>query len=250
MRIAAIQLAYGDDESLHGPHRAGRGDGACRGRCRPGRATGVVVGRRLLLPRAGRTGRRPSAERSPRRWPMPRGTPASWLHGGSIASSRPPAETGPEGKSLWNTSVLFGPGRVARRDLPKDPPLRVRRWRAHADGGRRRTSWCWTPRRAAGRAVDLLRPALPGALSGTGGRGAPLSSYRLRGRRHEWACGRCCARSSRRGPVPGDRLQHRGHARRARRWAGTRRWSARPARRWPWPGLLKRCSALGSTWMR
>lgn len=37
-----------------------------------------------------------------------------WLHGGSIAEHPASGETGPEGKSLWNTSVLISPdGSVA-----------------------------------------------------------------------------------------------------------------------------------------
>ncbi|WP_446666815.1 carbon-nitrogen family hydrolase [Flexivirga sp. B27] len=32
-----------------------------------------------------------------------------WLHGGSIAEHPASGETGPEGKSLWNTSLLFAP---------------------------------------------------------------------------------------------------------------------------------------------
>jgi len=108
MRIAAIQLAYDDSESL-----ADRTD----------RVVGLVraeAGAELVvLPELWSAG-----GFSYREWPS-RSQDVSgsvvtaladaardagvWLHGGSIAEHPASGETGPEGKSLWNTSVLIAP---------------------------------------------------------------------------------------------------------------------------------------------
>ena len=108
MRIAAIQLAYGDDESL--TDRTERVVAMVRAEA----GADLVV-----LPELWSAG-----GFSYRDWPERSqdvgGAVASaladaardagvWLHGGSIAEQPASAETGPEGKSLWNTSVLFAP---------------------------------------------------------------------------------------------------------------------------------------------
>ncbi|GGB30327.1 hydrolase [Flexivirga endophytica] len=113
MRIAAIQLAYDDDESL--TERTERVVGLVRGE------TGADL---VVLPELWSAG-----GFSYRDWParsqdvggavVSALTEAArdagvWLHGGSIAEHPSSGETGPEGKSLWNTSVLIAPdGSVA-----------------------------------------------------------------------------------------------------------------------------------------
>ncbi len=113
MRIAVIQLAYGDDESL--ADRTSRVCDLVRGE----EGADLVV-----LPELWSAG-----GFSYRDWPSRSqdvgGSVVSavadaardagvWLHGGSIAEHPESGETGPEGKSLWNTSVLFAPdGAVA-----------------------------------------------------------------------------------------------------------------------------------------
>lgn len=113
MKIAVIQLAYDDAESL-----ADRTD----------RVVGLVRAEAgadlVVLPELWSAG-----GFSYREWParsqdiggvvVAALTAAArdagvWLHGGSIAEHPASGETGPEGKSLWNTSVLISPdGSVA-----------------------------------------------------------------------------------------------------------------------------------------
>lgn len=108
MRIAVVQLAYGDDESLE--ERTDRVVSLVRGEA----GTDLVV-----LPELWSAG-----GFAYRDWPARSqdvgGAVVSalaaaardagvWLHGGSIAERPASGEAGPEGKSLWNTSVLFGP---------------------------------------------------------------------------------------------------------------------------------------------
>ncbi|HWC22105.1 MAG TPA: carbon-nitrogen family hydrolase [Flexivirga sp.] len=108
MRIAVIQLAYDDDESL--TDRTDRVVGLVRAEA----GADLVV-----LPELWSAG-----GFSYRDWPARSqdvgGAVVSalagaardagvWLHGGSIAEHPATGETGPEGKSLWNTSVLFSP---------------------------------------------------------------------------------------------------------------------------------------------
>ncbi|MFC6705002.1 carbon-nitrogen family hydrolase [Flexivirga alba] len=108
MRIAAIQLAYGDDESLE--ERTSRVCDLVRAEA----GADLVV-----LPELWSAG-----GFSYRDWPARSqdvsGSVVSslagaareagvWLHGGSIAEHPDSGETGPEGKSLWNTSVLLAP---------------------------------------------------------------------------------------------------------------------------------------------
>lgn len=113
MRIAAIQLAYGDTESL--AERTRRVVSLVRAES----SSDLVV-----LPELWSAG-----GFSYREWPSRSqdvqgdvvaalGCAARdagvWLHGGSIAEHPASGETGPEGKSLWNTSVLIAPdGSVA-----------------------------------------------------------------------------------------------------------------------------------------
>lgn len=108
MRIAAIQLAYDDNESLE---------------VRTSRVSDLVRAESgadfVVLPELWSAG-----GFSYRDWPgrsQDVGGPVVtaladaardagvWLHGGSIAERPASGETGPEGKSLWNTSVLFAP---------------------------------------------------------------------------------------------------------------------------------------------
>ncbi|RNI25403.1 carbon-nitrogen family hydrolase [Flexivirga caeni] len=113
MRIAVVQLAYDDTESVAE---------------RTARVTGLVHAESgadlVVLPELWSAG-----GFSYRDWPQRSqdlGGPVIaaladaardagvWLHGGSIAEHPSSGETGPEGKSLWNTSVLIAPdGRVA-----------------------------------------------------------------------------------------------------------------------------------------
>lgn len=108
MRIAAVQLAYDDTESL-----ADRTDRVVS-LVRAESSADLVV-----LPELWSAG-----GFSYREWPVRSqdvsGSVVSalagaardagvWLHGGSIAEHPESGETGPEGKSLWNTSVLIAP---------------------------------------------------------------------------------------------------------------------------------------------
>jgi len=60
------------------------------------------------------------------------------LHAGSIIERPAGGERGPEGKDLWNTSLVFAADGGAGRDLPQDPPFRLWTGRTVADGGRGR----------------------------------------------------------------------------------------------------------------
>lgn len=113
MRVSIIQLAYDDSESL--AERTDRVAGLVRAEA----SSDLVV-----LPELWSAG-----GFSYRDWPARSqdigGFVVSalaaaardagvWLHGGSIAEHPASGETGPEGKSLWNTSVLLAPdGSVA-----------------------------------------------------------------------------------------------------------------------------------------
>lgn len=113
MRIALIQLAYGDAESL--PDRVERVTALVRAQ------TGADL---VVLPElwsAGGFSYREWDERSQDiAGPVVTALAAAardagvWLHGGSIAEHPDSGEIGVEGKSLWNTSVVFAPdGEVA-----------------------------------------------------------------------------------------------------------------------------------------
>ena len=108
MRIAAIQLGYDDTESL--------GDRTDRVVTLVRAEAGADL---VVLPELWSAG-----GFSYREWPSRSqdvsGSVVSalagaardagvWLHGGSIAEHPATGETGPEGKSLWNTSVLIAP---------------------------------------------------------------------------------------------------------------------------------------------
>ncbi|NNG38632.1 carbon-nitrogen family hydrolase [Flexivirga sp. ID2601S] len=108
MRVCLIQLAYDDDESL--AERTRRVAGLVR------EQAGADL---VVLPELWSAG-----GFSYREWPERsqdvRGEVAQalaaaaadagvWLHGGSIAERPDSGETGPEGKSLWNTSLVFSP---------------------------------------------------------------------------------------------------------------------------------------------
>lgn len=108
MRISAIQLAYDDEESL-----ADRTDRVA-GMVRAEAGADLVVLPELWS--AGGFSYRDWPDRSQDvRGPVVAALAAAardaglWLHGGSIAEHPASGETGPEGKSLWNTSVLLGP---------------------------------------------------------------------------------------------------------------------------------------------
>lgn len=109
MRIAAIQLAYDDNESLE--ERTSRVCDLVRSQS----SADLVV-----LPELWSAGGFSYREWPARSQDVGGAVVAAladaardagvWLHGGSIAEHPASGETGPEGKSLWNTSVVFTPG--------------------------------------------------------------------------------------------------------------------------------------------
>ena len=124
MKVAVIQLAYGDDESV--ADRTARVVDLVRAQ----RGQDLVV-LPELWPAGGFDYRALGCPgRARRRADCP--SPASaakdagvTLHGGSIVERGEPAST--DGHGVWNTSLVFFTCRGARRDVPEDPPVRVRR---------------------------------------------------------------------------------------------------------------------------
>ena len=124
MRVAVIQVGYGDEEPV--PARVERVAAMVRAQA----GHDLVVLPELWAPVA--SDYREWDERAePTTGPTAQAMAAAardarvTLHAGSIVE-RPAEAAGPEGRGLWNTSLVFSPGRT-RRDLSQDPPLRLRR---------------------------------------------------------------------------------------------------------------------------
>ena len=135
MRIAVVQLGYDDDEPF----------GA-----RVERVAALVADQAghdlVVLPELwGATGfdyTRWAGEAQPLDGPWARAmsdaarAAGCVLHAGSFVERLP--EPGADGNDLANTSLLLDAEAVPARGLPQDPPVRLRRRRAPAHGGRRR----------------------------------------------------------------------------------------------------------------
>ena len=124
MKVALIQLAYGDDESV-----------AARIR----RATDLVRAQAghdlVVLPELWAPGgfdyrhwdERAESVDGPTASALAQAARDAGvtLHGGSIIERADPLEPGDKG--LWNTSLVFSPTGGTRGDLSQDPPFRLRR---------------------------------------------------------------------------------------------------------------------------
>ena len=179
MRIAVVQLGLRRRRVLRGPGRPGR-----RPRRRPGRVTTSSCSPSCGAPPASATPGGPR-EAQPLDGPWAAAmadaarAAAVTLHAGSFVERLP--EPGADGNDLANTSLLLDAGGSPSRGLPQDPPVRLRRRRAEAHGGRGRRRrdrdrHAGTDGIRHGRAVDVLRPALPRALPPAGRGRAPSCS--------------------------------------------------------------------------
>ena len=221
MRVAVLQIAYGDDEPM--ADRITRVADLVRAQA----GHDLVVLPELWAP-GGFSYREWDARAQPVDGSIGSAMSAAardagvLLHAGSIVERPASGEVGSDGHGLWNTSLVYGPDGslvAAYRKIHRfgfgagEPKL--------MDAGEEivlvdlpagRTA----PRRSA-RAVDLLRPAVPRAL--------PTPARRRRDGLHRAgrvACGAGAAldaarpRTGDREPVRRHRLQHGGHPRRHR----------------------------------
>ena len=135
MRVAVLQVGYGDDEPMADRVDAGRRPRACAGRARPGRAARAVGAGGLLLPRVGGScpaGRRPDRHRDVCGGPRRGGPPPRRLHRRTSARRARSARTATDSGTPRSST----PGRKSRRGIPQDPPVRLRLRGAEAHGRR------------------------------------------------------------------------------------------------------------------